>query len=169
MTPQEYRALREACGLSQEDAREFHGIKNASSVAKWENGKSYISEMAEEKIKALNELIQKSVDNALIEFNNQTIQQGSPPDVVVLVTYSDADFETFMPDMVAQGLPNGAHKAIVRRTYLALIAMEAKVAIVEMNKDDFLDFISANKMPDNKGTRSAWAVDYYTRFRNEAQ
>jgi len=164
LTAEEYKILRIACGLTQEEARKLHGLKEIRTIQRWEDGSSWISKIAEEKILWANEVIQRSVDNAIQIYKDALMNHCEKPETVVLIQYSNDDFIVFVPELAKLGFPNNVHRAMILRLYLAFREYGQKVSIVEMNVDDYIEFLESRNLEDTQDARAAWAGFYFDKI-----
>lgn len=95
MTPAEFKTIREACGLSFEQAAEMFGVKYRS-VQRWERNERAVPESAADKLRELDSLI----DVIAMEILDMTEEQhrrakemtGNDPEFVTLTRYKEKDF-----------------------------------------------------------------------------
>ena len=117
MTPAEYRTLREACGLSQQQAALFHNV-SLRTIGHWEEGRNKIPPGCEEELYGLDALIQRGVENILTLVAELAEQHGQPT-VVALTRYRTAqDYLGSRADR--EGLPWPCHGAMIGRAMGAL-------------------------------------------------
>ena len=154
ITSEEYKALRLAAGLTQEEARQLHGCQNVRTIKNWESGKSFVSQIAEDRILFINDYIAKTTAEAVDIFKDKKIFD------IYLITYTPQDFILFRQDFVKRNLPQGIHLAMIARTYAALKALGAKVHIVLMNKASYFSFLGAQGLKDSEDSRAAWAASF---------
>lgn len=64
MTPAEYRTLREACGLSKQDAATFHNVA-PRTIEHWEAGKNPVPDGVAEELRLLDLNINAAVQHKL--------------------------------------------------------------------------------------------------------
>jgi DNA-binding XRE family transcriptional regulator len=127
MTSAEYRTLREACGLSQQGAADFHDVA-LRTVVHWETGRNNIPPKAAQKLRELNEAIERSVAVIVAKTRELSDQHGKP-DAVALARYRTAeDYAGSRPD--SEGLPWACHNALIGRALVALERAEFRVEVV---------------------------------------
>ena len=152
ISAEEYKTLRMAAGLTQEEARQLHGCQNVRTIKNWESGRSYVSLIAEKRIIEVNALIYQTVLNAVDIFKN------NPEAEVFLVSYTPQDFKIFHSEFEKKNLPKGIHDAIIARTYAALKEKGASVHVVTMDKPSYFLFLGQNGLKDGEDSRAAWAA-----------
>ena len=120
MTCAEYKTLREACGLSQQAAADFHDVA-LRTVQYWEAGGAVPPGVADE-ITQLNARIERAVTEAM------ALAAKHPADTVALVRYRTPQaFAGSRAD--GEGLSWPCHNALVGRMKLALERIGATVTI----------------------------------------
>lgn len=126
MNSAEYRTLREACGLSQRDAREFHGVSDRTQ-AYWESGDRPIPNGVVEEMQRLNAKLERAVLEAIDLVEDLKARHGAA-DVIALTRYrTEAGFADSRA--AADGLPHGAHNALIGRIKVALERLSARVTV----------------------------------------
>ena len=126
MTSAEYRTLREACGLSQQDAAIFHAV-SLRTIGHWETGRNNVPAGAAQELLGLNATIEAGVTNAMTLVAELAGQHGQP-DAIALTRYrSAADYTGSRPDR--EGLPHPCHNAMIARTMLAMQRQHRAVVI----------------------------------------
>lgn len=117
MTPAEFRTLREACGLSQQDAATFHDV-SLRTIAHWETGRNAIPVGAAQELLDLNATIERGVQNVLTLAGEIAAQHGEPA-IIRLTRYRTADdYAGSRPDR--EGLAHPCHNAMLGRVLVAL-------------------------------------------------
>lgn len=159
LTAEEYRAIRQALGMTLEEAAEFHRVQNIRTIIRWEKGDSWVSELACDKITGLLEKINKTISET-IEMAREVLKKGELE--AVLIIYPDSCYKKFAVGFAE--LPNSVHKAMIVRTYTALKELGADTGIVEFNPQDYFAYIGSQGMTDNPASRAAWAADYRRRI-----
>lgn len=158
LTAAEYRALRQLLGLTQEDSAKFHKVQNVRTIKRWEKGDSWVSEMACDKILALFEKVNWTINQAVFE-----AEKLPPSDTeIVLIIYPDSCYEKFAVGM--KDLPNNVHQAMISRLYARLKEKGYVVGIVEFCPQDYFIYLAAHNMKDGQDARSQWACDYRKRL-----
>lgn len=153
LTAAEYRAIRQALGFSQAEAAAFHCVQSVITIKRWESGKSFVSELACNKIVQLFELINtqvKTVVEQIIKMQKET------PMVLIIYPEGCRDLIPRLGD-----LPLSVHTAMVRRTYIAARELGRKVGLVNFNPQSYFSFLAANNLKDGQDSRSAWACFEY--------
>lgn len=117
MTSAEYRTLREACGLSQQDAVVFHGV-SPRTIQHWETGRNNVPAGAAQELRDLNALIERGVQNWLALASEVVAKHGAL-DGIRLFRYRTAeDYAGSKPDL--EGLPWPCHNALIGRVLAAM-------------------------------------------------
>lgn len=117
MTSAEYRTLREACGLSQQEAATFHDV-SLRTIAHWETGRNNIPAGAAQELLDLNAIIERGVQNVMTLVAELAVQHGAP-DQVALVRYrSPGDYAGSRADL--DGLPWTCHNAMIGRVMVRM-------------------------------------------------
>lgn len=117
MNAPEYRTLREACGLSQQDAAALHDVA-LRTIGHWETGRNNIPAGAERELRDLDATIERGVTNVLT-LTAELSQKHGPVDSVLLTRYrTAADYAGSRPDR--EGLPYPCHNALLGRAMVAL-------------------------------------------------
>lgn len=153
LTAEEYKTIRQTLGFSQAEAAAFHKLQNVRTVKRWENGDSFVSEIACNKITRLFELINAQVKSAV----EQIVKM--PKDTVnVLVIYPEGcrDLISGLGD-----LPTSIHTAMIRRIYVAARELGRDVGIVTFNPQSYFSFLATNNLKDGHDGRSTWACFEY--------
>ena len=158
LTAAEYKALRELLGFSQQEAAEFHKLQNARTIRRWERGDSWVSQIASDKICALAEKVNSTI-NQIVEpiLKYDPSQAGG-----VFIVYPGDTHQKFLPD--TQGLPAPVHRAMIGRIYSILHQKGYEVGIVEFNAQDYMAFLGRKGLTDTQSTRAMWASDYRSRL-----
>jgi transcriptional regulator with XRE-family HTH domain len=126
VTGAEYRTTREACGLSQQAAADFHRV-GLRTIAHWETERNRIPAGAADELRGLNASIARGVDEALNLYRELLAEHG-PAEAVALTRYRSA--EDYAGSRAHRdGLPWASHCALIMRTMLALERAGASVAI----------------------------------------
>lgn len=166
LTGQEYRAIRNLLGMTLHEAKEFHKVQNISTIKRWENGYSKVSELACDKITELLKKINWGIEQGISQYKSlpEDVQKQTE---VVLIVYPDECFKKFVFGF--QDLPNSVHKTMIYRLYLCFKELGAEVGIVEFNPQDYFTFMAKNNYKDAPDIRSAWACDYRGRLVDKLQ
>lgn len=159
LTAAEYKTIRQFLGFSQQEAAEFHNVQNVRTIKRWENGDSWVSELACDKITKLLKQIQWTIGQAVERYRELPHAQETS---VVLITYPDNCLAKFVPNW--GNLPASVHRAIIAHTYTALKELGADVGIVVFNPQDYFTYLAAHNLSDGQDSRSAWACDYRSRL-----
>lgn len=127
MNSAEYKALREACGLSQEDAALFHNV-GLWMLAEWERGGDDVPPTAIEELQRLDAALERAVLEA-IDHVEEVRDQKPGPAVVALSRYrTKAGYDASRAGR--EGLLHACHDALIARTAAALRRVGAVVTIV---------------------------------------
>ncbi len=117
MTSAEYRTLREACGLSQQEAATFHDVA-LRTISHWETGRNNIPAGAAQELLDLNALIERGVQNVMTLVAEIAAEHG-PADEVALTRYrSLVDYAGSRADR--EGLPWPCHNAMIGRVVVRM-------------------------------------------------
>lgn len=164
LTALEYKTIRILLGFSQEEAKEFHGVKNIRTIKRWESGQSRVSELACDKIMDLFKKINWVIGQGVRSYENlpEEVRQKTE---VTLIFYPDSCYKKFAVGF--ENLPNSVHKTAVSRLFAELIERGVKVGIVEFNPQDYFSFMGANNYKDAQDVRALWAGDYYERLKKQ--
>jgi transcriptional regulator with XRE-family HTH domain len=162
LTPQEYKAIRESLGFTQEEAADFHRVQNVRTIKRWENGSSYVSALACNKITELLTRINWAIKEALKVYQDFIDAHPNDELEVALIVYPEDCYKKFAVGF--EDLPNNVHRAMVKRLYLALREMNIDAGIVLFNPQDYFTFLAVNNLTDNQASRGAWATDYRARL-----
>lgn len=152
LTAEEYRTIRQTLGFTQEEAKNFHRVQNVRTIKRWENGDSFVSDIACEKISALFERINKIVADAISHIADH------PEAQIVLIIYPDGCREMVYG---LGDLPLSIHNAMIQRVYSGARAAGYKVGLVTFNPQEYIAWCAANGLKDSQDTRSAWAASVY--------
>jgi len=126
MTSAEYRTLREACGLSQQDAAIFHDVA-LRTIGHWETGRNNVPPGAAAELLGLNATIEAGVTNILTLVSDLAGTHGAP-DAIRLTRYrSPEDYAGSRADN--EGLPWPCHNAMLARALTALTRQGHKADI----------------------------------------
>lgn len=126
MTSAEYRTLREACGLSQQAATDFHHVA-LRTIQHWESGRNAVPAGAADEILRLDASLERAVLEALDLYADKRAEHGAPAEVA-LVRYRDADaYAGSRPDR--EGLPFGSHGALIGRLRTAFARIGVRTSI----------------------------------------
>ncbi len=118
-----YRTLREACGLHQQAAADFHGV-DVSTIKHWDNLDGNIPDRVAEEITDLNDAIEHRAALQLI-----AITDRANADPVVLIRYrTETDYRAFCP--YGDVLPWPCHALLLARVLLTLKHRSRTVQIV---------------------------------------
>lgn len=153
LTAAEYRTIRQTLGFSQAEAAAFHRVRSVITIKRWESGKSFVSELACNKITALFEQI-----NQVVKEGVEKIFSAAKDTQIVLIVYPEG-CRDLIPGL--GDLPLSVHTAMVRRTYIAARELGRKVGLVNFNPQSYFSFLAANNLKDGHDSRSAWACFEY--------
>ncbi len=153
LTAEEYKTIRQTLGFSQAEAAAFHKLQNIRTVKRWENGDSFVSELACNKITRLFELIKAQIKSAV-----EKIIQTPRDTEIVLVVYPEG-CRDLIPGL--GDLPMSVHNAMIRRVYIAARELGQDVGIVTFNPQSYFSFLAARGLTDNQDNRAKWACYQY--------
>ncbi len=160
LTSAEYAAIRKTLGFTQQEAAEFHKVQNVRTIKRWENGDSWVSELACEKItqlfKIINTQVREACEIIAADFDSKPKEEW---DVAVLIQYPDACYARFVTGI--GNLPNSVHKTMVNRIYLSLTEQGYPVGIIMFNPQSYFSFLAANGREDSQESRAIWAAAAY--------
>ena len=126
MTPAEYKTIREACGLSQQAAADFHAVR-LRTIQHWEAGRNAVPDGAAGELLGLDRRLERAVAEAVHLYHDKRTEFGEPS-VVALVRYrTAAAFAGSRPE--SEGLTLDTHAALIGRLRRALEAAGAQVTI----------------------------------------
>lgn len=158
LTAAEYKSLRQLLGFSQAEAADFHKVQNRRTIIRWENGTSWVSELACNKICELAEKINWTIEQAV----KKIAKSNSEETEIVLIVYPDECYRKFVVNM--GDLPNSVHRAMISRLYDLARQQGYQVGIVEFNPQDYFAFLAAKGLSDSQDNRAEWAADYRSRI-----
>ena len=155
LTAIEYRTIRQTLGFSQEEAAAFHKVQNVRTINRWESGKSFVSEIACQKILKLYGKI-----NSQIEKAKKKISEYSAQDIeVTLIIYPEGCRNMIL----GWGkLPLSVHTAMIKRIYNEVTAAGSKVGLVTFDMQSYITFLSANGLKDCHESRCQWSNYVYS-------
>lgn len=123
MTPATYRTLREACGLSQQAAAEFHNVA-LRTILHWETGRNSVPAGAAAEMALLNGQIERATAEAIKLWSEKSAGAES----VMLIRYrTPTDYAGSRPER--EGLSWACHNALIARSMLALERAGARVVV----------------------------------------
>lgn len=154
LTAIEYRTIRQTLGFSQEEAAAFHKVQNVRTINRWESGKSFVSELACQKILKLYEKINSQIDKARTEINKYSAKDIE----VVLIIYPEG-----CRNMICgwKDLPLSVHTAMTKRIYNEVKAAGGKIGLVTFDMQSYITFLSANGLKDCHESRCKWSNYVY--------
>ena len=153
LSAEEYRTIRQTLGLSQAEAAAFHRVQSVITIKRWESGKSFVSELACNKITALFEKI-----NQVVKAGVEKILAAPENTQVVLIIYPEG-CRDLIPGL--GDLPLSVHTAMIRRTYIAARELGRDVGLITFNPQSYFSFLAANGLTDGHENRAAWACFEY--------
>lgn len=162
MTSEEYRAIRTALGLTQEDAMRLHNLKNVRTIKRWESDSHVTSEKACDEIlsllKLFNKCVNTMVDDLRDEFDATPREEWS---TAVLIQYSEAEFKKYASEL--EKMTYNTYKALVQRIYTELSEEGYPVGIIAFNQQDCDSFLSKYGLKDTEEARALWAHASYNK------
>lgn len=125
MTAALYRTLRKMCGLSQDEAADFHGV-HLRTIRHWEAGRNNPPPGAIVELEKLNAKIESAVTKNVQFYHN--LNDGELPKTVDLYRYRTV--EGYAASRAGkEGLPWGVHGELIGRTLRALRGEGARVNV----------------------------------------
>lgn len=157
LTATEYRTIRQTLGFSQAEAAAFHRVQSVITIKRWESGKSFVSELACNKITALFEQI-----NQVVKEGVDKISSAAKDAQIVLIVYPEG-----CRDLISElgDLPVSVHTAIIRRIFVAAKELGRNVGVITFNPQSYFSFLAASGLKDSHDNRSAWACSEYDRIK----
>ena len=126
MTSAEFRTLREACGLSQQAAADFHQVA-LRTIAHWETGRNAVPVGAAQELLDLNASIERGVQN-ILSLARELSEKHGAPEAIALTRYRST--EDYAGSRAArEGLLWPCHNALVARAMIALQRVGFTVAV----------------------------------------
>lgn len=160
LTAAEYKLIRQSLGLTQEQAAEFHKVKNRRTIVRWEKGDSFISDIACDKILNLAEKVDWTVSQAV-----ELARSADPKETeITLIIYPDSCFKNYAIGF--EDLPNSVHQAMIARIYNTLKSLGYEAGVVEFNEQAYLSFLNSHGLTDTQDARAAWAAEYRQKILN---
>ena len=126
MTPAGYRTLREACGLSQQDAAAFHDV-SLRTIAHWETGRNSIPAGAAQELMDLSAQIERGVGNVFTLVADLAQKHGDAAEITLYRYRTVADYSGSRADQ--DGLPWPCHNAMIGRVMVRM-HREARAFVV---------------------------------------
>ena len=157
LTAAEYRAIRQTLGFSQAEAAAFHCVQSVITIKRWESGKSFVSELACNKITALFEQI-----NQVVKEGVEKIFSAAKDTQIVLIIYPEG-CRDLIPGL--GDLPLSVHTAMIRRIFVAAKELGHNVGLITFNPQSYFSFLAASGLKDSHDNRSAWACSEYDRIK----
>lgn len=117
MTAAEFRTLREACGLSQQEAATFHGV-SLRTIAHWETGRNNIPPGAAQELLDLNAMIERGVQNVMTLVGEIAAKHGAADEIALTRYRSLDDYAGSRADR--EGLPWPCHNAMIGRVMVRM-------------------------------------------------
>lgn len=158
LTNEEYHAIRDCLGLTQNEAADLHGLSRKETVQAWEWGKSTISTAACDKITATINKINDILEQIITDWEETQ-------DDVFLITYDDEDYQRYIFGL-GRELPNSVHKKLMYRAYVELKRLGAIAYIVKFNRASYAYFLAEKGRTDDIEQRYNWARWYRTNYFN---
>lgn len=158
LTGEEYRAIRELLGFSQQDAADFHGVAQKITINQWEWNKNTISLRACDKITELMNSINDKIEEIITKWEETK-------EDVFLITYSEEDYQKYIFGL-GRGLPNSVHTMMIYRAYVELKRLGALAYIVKFNKASYAHYLAEFGTTDTPENRLSWAKWYRLNYFN---
>lgn len=155
---EEYRAIRKVLGFSQDDATEFHGLKNRRTIHQWESGRSTTSSCACIKmldhIKTANDFVERKIWE----------QKHYRPQPIIFLTYDDNDENLYMQVASDEFYFLSDYKMAIARAYVKCLEQGLDAHLVVFDPIKYDSFLEATNGVDTAKAREEWARQYYMRF-----
>lgn len=158
LTGEEYRAIRELLGFSQQEAADFHGMAQKLTINQWEWNKNTVSRIACDAITNLINKINDKIEEIITKWENDKQD-------VFLITYNDEDYQKYTFGL-GRELPNSVHTMMIYRAYIELKRIGALAYIVKFNKDSYAYFMADLGKVDTAESRNEWAKWYRLNYFN---
>lgn len=129
LSPAEYQTVREDCGLSRDEAAQFHEVE-PKTIKQWERFKGRVPDGAAAEISGLREKLERASEAATDTFHEQ-LENHSELDGVTIYKYQPESYLNSKP--CAEGLPHGAHNRLLALTVEKLASDGVRVAIEYAN------------------------------------
>lgn len=159
LNAEEYRALRKVLGFSQQEAQNFHGLKDIQSVRRWEKGKNTTSACACTKILGLMKTASEYIKDKFFEFR----QHRSQP--AIFLSYNDEEDFKYIAPIIKEFSALSVYKMTVYRAYVEALSRNFDAHIVIFNKEDFESYLVALNVEDSLQARENWARLHYLKYK----
>lgn len=159
---EEYKAYRKVLGFSQQEAQNFHGLKDIQSVRRWEKGKNTTSACACEKILKCSKLVYEYLKDKFFEFRQHRSQAS------IFLSYNDDEDPRYILPIVEQFYSLSVYKMAVYRGYVEAIQRGFDAHIVLFDKDEYESYLEAHNLKDFPIYREDWARFYYNKIKRQA-
>ena len=158
LTGEEYRAIRKTLGMSQQDACDFHKIRQTQSIKGWEWGKNTVSLQACDSITELLNKINDKIEEIIVKWEQDKQD-------VFLITYDEEDYQKYIFGL-GRYIPNSVYTMMIYRAYVELKRIGALAYIVKFSRPSFAYFMADNGMTDTPENREKWAKWYRLNYFN---
>ncbi len=157
LTSEEYLAICRWLDMGTDDLMKFHSVQNRSTIHRWQTGKSFVSELACDKITKLFNEVNKRI-NAALEIIYST-DKNECQMVMIIYPESCSDMIFGLKD---SKWPLSAYNAYVRHVYAEATAKGYNVGLIRFNPQAYIAFCAANNLKDCPQSRSTWAAKAYS-------
>lgn len=152
---EEYRALRKVLGLSQQEAQEFHGLKNIRTITQWESGRNTTSQCACDKMLNLMAISNDFIDQKFFDIRHHRNQPA------VFLTYKDGENEIFIEPILKIFPTLSAYKMAISRAFAEALSRGMDAHIVIFDEIAYDSYLVANNLDDTLKNRDDWARVHY--------
>ena len=155
---EEYRAIRKVLGLSQQDAQEFHGLKNRRTINQWESCRNTTSACACAKILNTLHLANEFIKDKFFNIRHHRSQPA------IFLTYKDEEDERYTNMLLNEFPTLGAYKMAIARAYVEALERGFDSHIVIFSSKEYESYLVANNLDDTLANRDDWARIHYIKF-----
>lgn len=155
LNSEEYTALRKVLGFSQSEAQQFHGLKDVSTVKRWENGRNTTSGCACAKMLKLSADVFDYLRSLFFEFRHHRTQPA------IFLSYSDDEDGAYINPLLDFFPSLRVYKMTIYRAYVEAIERKLDAHIVLFDSIEYNRWRVAHNLTDSLKAREDWAKDYY--------
>ena len=156
LTAEEYVAICQYLGMGTDDLVKFHKVQNRSTINRWQTGKSFVSELACDKITELFRQISEHVNAALELIYSRNKEEFRT--AMIIYPESCANMIFGFKD---SGWPLPAYNAYIRHVYTEATAKGYEIDLVKFNPQSYFAYCAANNLKDSPENRASWAATVY--------
>lgn len=156
LTSEEYVAICQYLGMGTEDLVKFHKVQNRSTISRWQTGKSFVSELACDKITELFRQISERVNAALAVIYSTNKDECQ----TVMIIYPES-CANMVFGLSQSGWPLPAYNAYIRHVYAEATAKGYNIGLIKFNPQSYFAYCAANNLKDSPESRSSWAATVY--------